>query len=673
MAIGDGNALTVALIVILAFAATSVLALALGRRPAGRPLVYGASAAIAAAGFACGLAALFDAPAARVLPLGLPLIGAHVRLDTLSAFFILVVNLGGVAASLYAIGYGRHEHSPERVQPFFPAFLGAMNLVLVAGDAYTFLFGWELMSLASWAMVVAHDKAADNLRAGFIYIVMATFGTLMLMLAFALLAGSSGAYAFADMAGRPHGALVPAVVLALALVGAGSKAGLVPLHVWLPLAHPAAPSHVSALMSGVMTKVAVYGFIRIVFDLAGPPAWWWGIPVLAAGGITATLGVLQAMLQADIKRVLAFSTIENIGIIFVGLGLALAFKGNGLEAAGALALTAGLFHALNHALFKSLLFFGAGAVLDATGTGDLEKLGGLIHRMPTTSVVMLVGAAAISALPPLNGFASEWLTFQAILLSPELAPWGLKLLVPAVGALLALAAALAAACFVRLYGIGFLGRARSDAAAGAHEVDRWSRGAMIGLATLCVLAGILPGPVIDTLQPVVAPLIGARMPMQSDVAWLSIIPVGESRSSYNGLLVFIFIVISAGLAALLIHRFASRALRRAPAWDCGFPSSDPATQYTASSFAQPIRRVFATGLFRAREQVTLPPPGDLSPARIRLTEDDPAWRLIYTPIGQAVGTLSERANALHHLTIRQYLGIVFAALILLLLVLAIWP
>ncbi|WP_454918925.1 hydrogenase 4 subunit B [Xanthobacter sediminis] len=661
------------LIAVLAFAATSVLALALGRRPVGRPLVYGASAAVSAFGFFCGLTGLFADAAAVTLPLGLPWIGAHLRLDALSAFFVLVVNLGGGAASLYAIGYGRHEHAPERVLPFFPAFLGAMNLVLVAGDAYTFLFGWELMSLASWAMVISHDTSADNLKAGFVYIVMATFGTLALMLAFALLAGSSGAYAFADMAGAPHGALVSALVLALALVGAGSKAGLVPLHVWLPLAHPAAPSHVSALMSGVMTKVAVYGFIRIVFDLSGPPAWWWGIPVLAAGGVTATLGVLQAMLQEDMKRVLAFSTIENIGIIFVGLGLALAFKGNGLEAAGALALTAGLFHVLNHALFKNLLFFGAGAVLNATGERSLERLGGLIHRMPTTAVVMLVGAAAISALPPLNGFASEWLTFQAILLSPELPAWGLKLLVPAVGALLALAAALAAACFVRLYGIAFLGRARSEAAASAAEVDRWSRGAMIGLATLCVLAGILPGPVIDALQQAVGPLMGARMPPQSDVAWLSIIPVGESRSSYNGLLVFVFIVVSAGLAALLIHRFASRALRRAPAWDCGFPNADPITQYSASSFAQPIRRVFGTGLFHAREDVTMPPPGDMSPARIRLSEDDPAWSLLFTPLAGAVSRLSERANALQHLTIRQYLGIVFSALLLLLLVLAIWP
>jgi hydrogenase-4 component B len=241
-----------------------------------------------------------------------------------------------------------------------------------------------------------------------------------------------------------------ALILALTLAGAGSKAGLVPLHVWLPLAHPAAPSHVSALMSGVMTKVAVYGFVRIVFDLLGPP----GLVVEPRGAGArrnhAVMGVLYALMQHDLKRLLAYHTVENIGIIFIGLGLALAFKAHGMLFAAALALTAALLHVFNHSLFKSLLFFGAGAVLTATGERDMEHLGGLIHRMPQTAFVFLVGCVAISALPPLNGFVSEWLTFQAILLSPQMPSWGLKLLVPAVGALLALSAALAAACFVKV-------------------------------------------------------------------------------------------------------------------------------------------------------------------------------------------------------------------------------
>ena len=340
------------------------------------------------------------------------------------------------------------KQAPGRVLPFYPAFLGAMNLVVLADDAFTFLVAWEFMSLSSWALVMAHHHDADNRMAGYIYIVMASFGTLTLLLAFGLLAGGAGGYAFADI--RATAQALPGLVLVLVLIGTGSKAGLVPLHVWLPLAHPAAPSHVSALMSGVMTKVAVYGFVRIVFDLVGQPTWWWSVVVLSVASITAVLGVLNAVMQRDLKRLLAYSTIENVGIIFIGLGLALAFKANGMLAAAALAFTAALLHVFNHSLFKSLLFFSAGAVLNATNERDIEKLGGLIRTMPQTAFLVLGGCLAISALPPLNGFVSEWLVFQAVLMSPELPQWGLKLLVPAVGAMLALGAALSGACFVRL-------------------------------------------------------------------------------------------------------------------------------------------------------------------------------------------------------------------------------
>src|SRR5207237_7159229 len=241
-------------------------------------------------------------------------------------------------------------------------------------------------------------------------------------------------YAFDAVRASHPAAGLAALVLILALVGAGSKAGVVPLHAWLPLAHPAAPSHVSALMSGVMTKVAVYGFVRIVFDLLGPPDWWWSMVVLGIGGVTAVMGVLYALMEHDLKRLLAYHTVENIGIIFIGLGLSLAFSAHGMPSAAALGLTAGLLHVFNHSVFKSLLFFGAGAVLTSTGERDMERLGGLIHRMPKTAFVFLAGSAAISALPPFNGFVSEWLTFQAILLSPVLPQWLLKFLVPSVGA-----------------------------------------------------------------------------------------------------------------------------------------------------------------------------------------------------------------------------------------------
>ncbi|HVJ10643.1 MAG TPA: hydrogenase 4 subunit B [Burkholderiales bacterium] len=660
---------------IAALLGTGGAALVLARRRVASSLVYALSLGASSVAFAAALASLL-APAALggslTLPVGLPWLGAHFRLDALASFFLLVVNLGGAAASLFGLGYGRHEESPGRVLPFFPAFLAGMNLVVLAADAFTFLFAWEFMSLSSWVLVMAHHRRPGNAAAGYLYLLMASFGTLALILAFGLLAGPSGGYSFEAIRLAPPAATISGVVLVLALIGAGSKAGLVPLHVWLPLAHPAAPTHVSALMSGVMTKVAVYGFVRIVFDLLGPPAWWWGAVVPLLGGITAVLGVLYALMQEDLKRLLAYSTVENVGIIFIGLGLALAFEANGMTGAAALALTAALLHVFNHALFKSLLFFGAGAVLGATGERNMERLGGLIHRMPRTAFAFLIGSAAISALPPFNGFVSEWLTFQAILLSPALPQWLLKFLVPAVGALLALSAALAAACFVKAFGITFLGRPRSPVAAEAGETDRWSQAAMLGLAALCLLAGILPGYFIDALAPVIQALTGTSLPRQEQLDWLTIVPIAQSRSSYNGLLLFFFIALAAGLGAEVIHRWASAAVRRSAAWDCGFPDPSPATQYTAGSLSQPIRRVFGTVVFRAREEVDLPPPGELRAARLRVRLRDVPWDLLYVPTARLVGFAAERLNTLQFLTIRGYLTLVFGALVALLMVLTVW-
>jgi hydrogenase-4 component B len=640
--------------------------------PSGRHIVYGGALAISAASLLVALFSLGAAPSVVTLPLGLPWTGAHFRLDPLAAFFLVVVGLGSAGSSLYALGHGRYEHEPQRVLPFYPVFLAGLNLVVVADDAFSFLFAWELMSLASWALVMSHHRETGNAHAGYVYIIMASFSGLALLLCFGLLAGPTGGYSFDAMRAAHPTPGIAALALVLALIGAGSKAGIVPLHAWLPLAHPAAPSHVSALMSGVMTKVAVYGFVRIAFDLLGPPAWWSGTMVLAVGGVTAVLGVLYALMEHDLKRLLAYHTVENIGIIFIGLGLALAFGANQLPVAAALGLTAALFHVFNHSVFKSLLFFGTGAVLTATGERDMDHLGGLIHRMPKTAFAFLVGCVAISALPPLNGFVSEWLTFQAILLHPDLPQWGLKLAIPADGALLALSAALAAACFVKAFGVTFLGRPRTRAAADAREVDSFSLAAMFGFAALCLLAGILPGAVIDLLAPVTQMLTGASMPTQLDVAWLSIVPVESARSSYNGLLVFLFIALSASLAALVVRRFAAHGQRRAPAWDCGFPDPRPETQYTGASFAQPIRRVFGAVVFRTRETVTMPPPGDIAPARIEKHISDPIWDTLYAPVAGAVWHLSLLLNHLQVLTIRRYLGFVFAALVILLLVLALW-
>jgi hydrogenase-4 component B len=665
--------LTVALWSVAALLGVGGLAVALaGRRIDATRLVYGLCFGICLVIFAAAVMPRGATALTAALPMGIPWVGAHFRLDVLSAFFLAIVNLAGAAASFYAIGYGAHEKHPARILSFFPVFLAGMNLVALADDAFSFLVAWEFMSLSSWALVLAHHEDAENRRAAFIYLVMASFGALSLLLGFGLLAGASGEYSFASIRAAQHEPWKAGLVLGLALLGAGSKAGLAPVHIWLPLAHPAAPSHVSALMSGAMTKVAVYGFMRIVFDLLGPPAFWWGIAPMTLGAATAALGILFATIQSDLKKLLAYSTIENIGVIFIALGLALAFKANGMALPAALAFTAALFHAFNHSLFKSILFFGAGAVLTGAGERDIERLGGLIHRMPQTAFVMLGAAMAISALPPFNGFVSEWMIFQAILLSPSLPQWSLKLVVPAVGATLALSAALTAGCFVRAYGVAFLGRSRSEAAAAAREVDPWSRSAMWFLLALCLLAGVLPSYMIDTISPAARLFVGGRMPAQEEIPWLSIAPIAESRSSYNGLLLAVFIAASAALAAWLVHVLASRKMRRGPAWDCGFPQQSPATQYTASSFSQPVRRALGDIVFVAREHLDMPAPGDTRPARFGLEIRDRLFDGFYMPVSRGVGLIADFLNRAHYLSIQGYLSLVFAALVLLLLVVAIW-
>lgn len=615
---------------------------------------------------------LADTEATARLPIGLPTIGLHLRLDALSAFFGVVINGGVLAASVYGMGFDRVRELTPRVEPLFPLFAAAMNLVLIADDAYAFLFSWELMSLTSWALVVARHTDPESRRAGHLYLVMAAIGTAALLFAFGGLAGPAGGYGFDTIRAHAPGPAVAALVLAAALIGCGSKGGLIPLHAWLPLAHPAAPSHVSALMSGVMTKIAIYGFVRIAFDLLGPPAWWWGLPPIVLGAVTAVLGLLYAVLDRDLKRVLAYSTIENIGIIFVALGLALAFRANGQNAAAAVAMTAALLHALNHSWFKSLLFLGAGAVVHATGRRDLEGLGGLIHRMPRTAVFFLIGALAISALPPLNGFVSEWLLFQSVIAAPALPQSALRFASPAIGAMLALAAALAAACFVRVYGIAFLGRPRSVEAAQAHEVPPAQQIAMGGLAGLCILGGLFGSVLAEALAPLLRELVGSGLPNAgSGPTPFSLIAFDPSRSIYDAPVIALFVAIASLTTLLVVHRLSARRTRRGPAWDCGFPDPSPAVQYTASSFSQPLRRVYGTMAFAARETVVMPPPGATRPARFSVVVVDFVWNVAYAAPGRAVLRLSERLNALQFLSIRRYLVLMFAALVILLSIAAV--
>jgi NADH:ubiquinone oxidoreductase subunit 5 (subunit L)/multisubunit Na+/H+ antiporter MnhA subunit len=375
-------------------------------------------------------------------------------------------------------------------------------------------------------------------------------------------------------------------------------------------------------------------------------------------------------MQRDLKRPLAYSTVENIGIIVIGLGLALAFRANHLDALAVLSLVAALFHVFNHAVFKSLLFLGSGAVLVATHTRDMEKLGGLIHRMPTTSFTFLVGAAAISALPPFNGFVSEWLTFQAIVNGPLLPQWLLKFSLPLVGAMLALAAAFAAVAFVKAFGIVFLSRPRSPVAEKAQEVGPFMLAPMAGLAAVCVAAGVAPQMIINLAEPVAA-LLWPGSPMLSAENWLWLAPLGPDHSTYGGLVVLIAVTLIAALVVTAIHRLASNRLRRSAPWDCGFPDPRPETQYTASSFAQPIRRIFGSVVFSARERIDMPSPGETRPARLDVTMRDPIWDGIYAPLSGLVAWLADHLNVLQFQSIRRYLSLMFAALVLLLLIVAV--
>jgi formate hydrogenlyase subunit 3/multisubunit Na+/H+ antiporter MnhD subunit len=548
-----------------------------------------------------------------------------------------------------------------------------MNVVLLADDAFGFLFFWELMSLSSWLLVVSRHEDAGSRKAGYVYLVMAAIGTTALLFAFGGMAGSAGGYAFDSIRAAHLTPLVSALVLAAALVGTGSKAGIMPLHAWLPLAHPAAPSHVSALMSGVMTKVAIYAIIRIVFDLLGDPIWWWSLPFIILGAATAVGGLLYAVQEQDLKRLLAYSTIENIGIIFAGIGLAIAFKSSGIRYGAAVAMAAALLHSLNHSWFKSLLFLGAGAVLHSTGRKDLDGLGGLIHRMPKTAFYWLIGALSIAALPPFNGFVSEWLLFQAVLVGPVFPEPILRFLSPVVGAMLALAAGLAAACFVRAFGTVFLGRPRSAEAGAAHEAPFIQTAAIGFLAVLCALGGLFGGLTAYAIGPLLTSLAGVGlMKFGEGPTPFSLIAFDEGRAIYDAPTIALFVALSAITTAVAVHLLASKQTRRSPAWDCGFPDPSPATQYTASSFSQPLRRVYGGIVFRARENVDMPGPGELRPGKFVVQFSDYFWRYLYLEPAGALWSLSKKFNAIHFMTIRGYLVLMFCTLITLLIITATW-
>jgi formate hydrogenlyase subunit 3/multisubunit Na+/H+ antiporter MnhD subunit len=599
-----------------------------------------------------------------VLPLGLPDLPFHLRLDALSAFFLVL--LGGAAAgiSVFSAGYFRasENSSPRLLCLQYHVFLAAMALVLVADDAYLFMVAWETMALASFFLVTTDHRVPEIRRAGFLYLLIAHVGAVAILLCFGVLQGGSGDYTFGSMRSMVLAGAWPSVAFLLALAGFGAKAGLLPLHVWLPEAHPAAPSPVSALMSAVMLKTAIYGMLRVTFDLLNVQLWWWGVTALVLGLLTALFGVIYATVQTDMKRLLAYSSIENIGIIVAGIGLTILFKANAKTLLASIALAATLYHALNHAFFKSLLFLATGSVLHATRERSLGKLGGLIHRMPWVAWSALVGALAIAGLPPLNGFVSEWLLLQAFLFTPTLPQSFINMLVPLAAAALVLVAALGAYVMVKFYGVVFLGRPREAHLAYAHDAGRFERVALVWFATGCIALGLFPGTVIGVLDHVNAALIGATV-SRPDSSWWLLAPINADRSSYSPLIVLLVIVAVVVLTLQIVHRYYHGRVRSGPAWDCGFPMQTPRMQDTAEGFGQPIRQVFEA--FFRMERV-LPSPFDAKP-QYRVTLGDPVWQWLYLPIMRGVELLARFAGRIQQGRISIYLVYSFVTLLALLM------
>jgi formate hydrogenlyase subunit 3/multisubunit Na+/H+ antiporter MnhD subunit len=615
---------------------------------------------------ATGLWALSATPDIAVLPLGLPDLPFHLRLDPLSGFFLALLGGASFGVSLYAAGYFK-AMAGEVLGLLcleYHLFLAGMALVLLADDAYLFMVAWETMALSSYFLVTTDHKIPDIRRAGYLYLLIAHVGAIAILLSFGVMQGGHGvaAYTFDAMRHAHLSGFWSSTAFLLALFGFGAKAGVLPMHVWLPEAHPAAPSPVSALMSGVMLKTAIYGILRVTFDLLHAQVWWWGVLMLTLGLLTAVFGVMFAAVQGDMKRLLAYSSIENIGLLLVGIGLTVTFHVYGKDALAALSLTATLYHSLNHACFKSLLFVGTGSILHATGERNMGRMGGLIHSMPWVAALMLVGVLAISGMPPLNGFVSEWLLLQAFLLSPGLPNSYIDMLVPVAAAVIALAAALAAYVMVKFYGVIFLGQSRGEASAKAHDAGSWERAGMGWLALLCVLLGLAPVFVTRQIDHVTQSLLGTHLG-NAAAGWMLLTPVDTERASYSPVY-FLLAVLGVMLATVwVVHRYYHGRLRSAPAWDCGFPAQNARMQDTAEGFGQPIRRIFEP-FFKIESE--LPTAFDINP-RYQGRSEDRLWYLLYLPVRRMTEKLSGWVSLLQHGHIHLYLTYTFVTLVVLLI------
>jgi hydrogenase-4 component B len=660
------------------YLAGAIAALAMVHWPAGaRMLAFG----LAAAGGAIEIAASATALARGVnvewtLPSRVPLVSWTVRLDPLSAFFSLALGILAVAVSIYSLGYLRDWEGRKSISIlgfFYNVLLLSLALVFTASNAFFFLMAWEVMALASYCLISFEHQEEETRRAGILFLIMSHAGSGLVLIGFLILAAATGGLDFASFhqVASTLGPWKQGAVFTLFFIGFGVKAGIIPLHVWLPAAHPVAPSNVSALMSGIVIKAGIYGIARVLFDFFNIPPLWAGMVVLAVGVASALLGVLYALMEHDLKRLLAYHSVENIGIILIGFGAAMMFRSLGYPVPAALSLIAGLYHTLNHAIFKCLLFLGAGSVSQATGTRNMERMGGLIRRMPSTAAYFLIGAVAISGLPPFNGFISEWLTYQGLLAGFGTTQSLTRIMFPLAGALLALTAALAAACFVKAFGISFLALPRSVEAANAREVSVEMRCGMGLLAAACVATGLGAGWLLPAFDPITQRAMGIGISPLLVAAKGFVLSAGTPRGgTISTAGITLTLIVLAGVPGLLWLAWGRGSRRAAgPAWDCGLPGLTADNEYTATAFSKPLRMIFSA-LYRPRREIQKEyEVSPYYPTAIHFeSEIEPTFeKRLYDPIEGIVLAFSRRLRAVQAGSIHAYLAYIFIALILLLL------
>jgi hydrogenase-4 component B len=665
------------LTVLLAAHPIGAVAALAGRGAVGRGLVAGCGLSGALAGFGLGVVCLGTGLVPTFDAAFLPLTGLALRVDGLSAFFLVVIGVVGAAVTVYGFGYSaayEGRYSLRLLGAMLNVLLLSLSVQVMADNALTFLVAWEVMSLSAYTMVLTEHDRPGTVRAAHWYIALTHAGFAALTAMFLLLSEGDLTTSFASMRSAILSPGTRDAAFVLALLGFGTKAGIAPLHVWLPMAHPVAPSHVSALMSGVVIKMGVYGLLRVTIDLlAGGPAWWGGL-VLAVGTVSALLGVLYALMEHDLKRLLAYHSVENIGIIFMGIGAGLMFQTYGLVALATLGVVSGLYHTINHACFKALLFLGAGAVLHATGTRNMEEMGGLIKRMPRTALFFLIGACAIAGLPPLNGFASEWLVFQALLGGSAIPQPEVAVIMPVAVAMLALTSGLAAACFVKAFGITFLAIPRSREAERAHEAPVSMQVGMAALATACVALGLLPFAVVPALGAVLADMRGvASAPLAFSLGLPLRVPGAVGEMSPSLLALGLLALLAFVPLALRLCR-ADRRLRVADTWGCGRIGQTPRQEYTATAFAEPLRRVFAE-LYRPAQDLSIDfhPDSKYFVQSIEYRSEIHPWfgRALYDPLVSGLRAAAARVRRLQAGSVHLYL-VYMAGALLVLLVMARW-